>query len=94
MNDDEKIPQASYDPDALYVTIWVTKAVRGQEFEDLDLPARLLMPRKGEYRERIPFVGRLHFQEVPPIESELAAKGLSSTDKEMDEGKLDVVIFL
>ena len=94
MKDDEKIPQASYDPDALYVTIWVTKVVHGQEFEDLDLPARLLMPRKGEHRERIPFVGRLHFQEVSPIESESVGKGLPPIDKEIDEGKFDLVVFL
>ena len=42
LEDDES--SARYDPSSGYLTVTLTKAVKGQEFNDLDLLAKLLAP--------------------------------------------------
>jgi hypothetical protein len=42
---------ARYDAGSGYLTVTLTKAVKGQEFQDLDLLAKLLVPRSQRPRE-------------------------------------------
>ena len=43
---------ANYDPGSGYLTVTLTKEVRGQDFKDLDLLAKLLSPRPSENRNK------------------------------------------
>lgn len=49
--DDESA--AKYDPSSGYLTVTLTKAVKGQEFRDLDLLAKLLAPRPTKQTPQI-----------------------------------------
>lgn len=46
LEDDQS--SATYDPSSGYLTVTLTKEVKGQEFPDLDLLAKLLAPRHVE----------------------------------------------
>ena len=74
----------------------MTKAVRGQNFEDLDLLAKLLAPRKSERTTETPLIEVLDTQEAISEEDELAARteGLSLADQEILEGGFDLNMVL
>ena len=73
----------------------MTKAVRGQNFEDLDLLAKLLAPRKSGRTTETPLIEVLDTQEAISEEDELAARteGLSLADQEILEGRFDLNMF-
>ncbi|KAI0086332.1 SHQ1-domain-containing protein [Irpex rosettiformis] len=87
LQDDDEASSASYDPSSGYLTVSLTKAVRGQNFEDLDLLAKLLAPRKSERTEETPLIEVLDSQESVSQDDELAARteGLSLADQEIFE---------
>ncbi|KAF8626286.1 hypothetical protein AX15_004957 [Amanita polypyramis BW_CC] len=50
---DDEVSSAQYDPSSGYLTVTLTKEVKGQEFKDLDLLAKLLAPRPPVKRPTI-----------------------------------------
>lgn len=88
LQDDDDASSARYDASSGYLTVSLTKAVRGQNFEDLDLLAKLLAPRKSEHTEQTPVIEVLDTQETVSEEDELVARteGLSVVDQEIFEG--------
>ena len=78
------------------MTVHLTKAVRGQNFEDLDLLAKLLAPRKSERTTETPLIEVLDTQEAISEDDELAARteGLSLADQEILEGGFDLNMVL
>ncbi|KAI0818917.1 SHQ1-domain-containing protein [Irpex lacteus] len=87
LQDDDDASSARYDASSGYLTVSLTKAVRGQNFEDLDLLAKLLAPRKSERTEQTPVIEVLDTQETVSEEDELVARteGLSVADQEIFE---------
>lgn len=88
LQDDDDTSFARYDAGSGYLTISLTKAVRGQEFEDLDLLAKLLALRRSE-RSQGTLVEVLDSQENVSEDDELAARtsGLSLAEQEIYEGR-------
>ncbi|GJE86893.1 SHQ1-domain-containing protein [Phanerochaete sordida] len=84
--DDEA--SAQYDPASGFLTVTLTKAVPGQDFEDLDLLAKLLAPRPTEQPSQGPLIEVLDSQsaEVSPEDDLVArAEGLSLEQQEILE---------
>lgn len=75
---------AFYDPSTGYLTITLTKAVKGQTFADLDLLAKLLAPRSSQP----PPAPSIEVLESPPGEdgiSELSRRATQLTLEDQDE---------
>lgn len=83
--DDEA--SAQYDLASGFLTVTLTKAVPGQYFEDLDLLAKLLAPRKTEQGPLIEVLDS--DQNITTDEDELVARAstLSLDHEEILEGK-------
>lgn len=82
LEDDES--SAQYDPSSGYLTVTLTKAVKGQTFDDLDLLAKLLAPRPS--KPEGPLIEVLDSQEAPTDDEELAnATGRLSMSQEQQE---------
>lgn len=89
VEDDEA--SARYDPGTGHLTVTLTKAVPGQDFEELDLLAKLLAPRPSERAPEGPLIEVLDSQdETLTAEDELVAQteglSLSSEQQEILEG--------
>lgn len=87
LEDDES--SAKYDPASGYLTVTLTKAVKGQPFDDLDLLAKLLAPRPS--KPQGPLIEVLDSQEESPTEDEELANAaerlsLSQEQQEILEG--------
>ncbi|KAL6309068.1 SHQ1-domain-containing protein [Sparassis latifolia] len=77
---DDEQASASYDPSSGYLTVTLTKAVKGQEFKDLDLLAKLLAPRPPEHLPEQPLIEVLSSEDAPVTEDdELSARAQSLT---------------
>ncbi len=90
LEDDEA--SAKYDPSLGYLTITLTKAVSGQDFEDLDLLAKLLAPRPAERIPEGPLIEDLDSQEnLDSTSEDLVARtaGMSLDQQEILEGMRD-----
>jgi protein SHQ1 len=87
LQDDDEASSARYDPGSGYLTVSLTKVVRGQEFEDLDLLTKLLAPRRSE-RSQGPLVEVLESRENLSDEDDLAARtsDLSLSEQEIYKG--------
>lgn len=75
---------ALYDPSTGYLTITLTKAVKGQAFADLDLLAKLLAPRSSQP----PPAPSIEVLESPPGEDdvgELSRRASQLTLEDQDE---------
>lgn len=89
--DDEA--SAQYDPSSGFLTVTLTKAVPGQHFEDLDLLAKLLAPRRTEAPPEGPLIEVLDSQDTAEsAEDDLVARteSLSLEHQEILEGMLNV----
>ena len=87
MEDDEA--SAQYDPSSGFLTVTLTKAVPGQHFEDLDLLAKLLAPRRTEQPPQGPLIEVLGSENnEASAEDELVAQAESLTleQREILEG--------
>ncbi|KAI0080565.1 SHQ1-domain-containing protein [Panus rudis PR-1116 ss-1] len=76
---------AKYDPSSGYLTVTLTKAVKGQTFEDLDLLAKLLAPRPT--RHQGPLIEVLDSQENEGAEDDElveATQNLSLNDEQRE----------
>ncbi|OBZ75723.1 Protein shq1 [Grifola frondosa] len=79
---------AAYDPGSGYLTVTLTKEVRGQEFKDLDLLAKLLAPRPSQQAHGAPIIEVLDSQDTAnDAEDDLVARtqGLSLEQQEILE---------
>ncbi|KAJ3562171.1 hypothetical protein NP233_g9743 [Leucocoprinus birnbaumii] len=77
LEDDESA--AKYDPSSGYLTITLTKEVKGQEFKDLDLLTQLLAPRKTNAEPTIEVLASTNNEE------EVLASGINKLSLEQDE---------
>ncbi|TCD62290.1 hypothetical protein EIP91_007086 [Steccherinum ochraceum] len=91
LEDDES--SARYDPGSGYMTVTLTKAVKGQKFEDLDLLAKLLAPPPSTEPQG-PLIEVLDSESshAPPAETSEddlveAIENLSLEQKQILEGK-------
>ncbi|PCH38387.1 SHQ1-domain-containing protein [Wolfiporia cocos MD-104 SS10] len=78
--EDDDGTSASYDASTGHLTVTLTKAVKGQEFRDLDLLAKLLAPRPSENVPQAPVIEVLSSEDTPGnVDEELAerTRGLS-----------------
>lgn len=96
LQSDDEASLARYDPGSGYLTITLTKVLPGQPFEDLDLIAKLLAPRKSERAQGGPLIEVLDSQENISDEDELAARtaGLSIGQQEIIEGSSPVAVWI
>ncbi|KAI0690061.1 SHQ1-domain-containing protein [Cytidiella melzeri] len=87
LQDDDEGSSARYDPVSGYLTVSLTKSVRGQDFEDLDLLSKLLAPRRSERAEGKPLIEVLNSQESVSEDDDLTARtsGLSLAEQEIYE---------
>lgn len=86
LEDDES--SARYDPGAGYFTVTLTKTVKGQEFQDLDLLAKLLAPPTPSAPEGplVEVVASESNEESEQDQLEEAIQKLSLEQKEILEG--------
>lgn len=82
---------AQYDPSTGYLTVTLTKEIKGQEFRDLDLLAKLLAPRPTVHEPLIEVISSESTAEDP---DNLVAQtqNLSLQEREIEEG-LNVTTF-
>ncbi|KAH7877617.1 SHQ1-domain-containing protein [Lentinula edodes] len=76
---------AQYDPSTGYLTVTLTKEIKGQEFKDLDLLAKLLAPRPTVHEPLIEVISSESTAEDP---DNLVAQtqNLSLQEREIEEG--------
>ena len=84
---------AQYDPGTGNLTVTLTKAVKGQKFDDLDLLAKLLAPRPS--RSQGPLIEVLDSKAEPETEEEGLVNAterlsLSQEQQEILEGKFNL----
>ncbi|KAF8136403.1 SHQ1 protein-domain-containing protein [Boletus edulis] len=71
---------ANYDPRTGYLTVTLTKVVKGQAFADLDLLAKLLAPRSSP-----PLMPAIEVIEPPPEEDDIGQLSRSAARLTLDE---------
>lgn len=64
-DESEDAAAAAYDPSSGYLTVTLTKQVKGQDFKDLDLLAKLLAPRPTERAPDPPTIEVLASEDAP-----------------------------
>ena len=82
---------ATYDPNTGYLTVTLPKEVKGQEFKDLDLLAKLLAPRPPESSSAQPLIEVLHSEDTKQDEDEELAdrtRALTLEQRQILEGEL------
>lgn len=88
LQEGEDASSARYDPGSGYLTVTLTKAMPGEDFEDMDLLAKLLAPRRSETVPRGPLIEVVGSQEGVFPDDELTARAaeLSLDEREFLEG--------
>jgi protein SHQ1 len=85
LEDDES--SAKYDPGSGYLIVTLTKEIKGEEFKDLDLLAKLLAPRSTQIQRR-PVIEDISTENTPNDEDDLVerTRALALDRQEIFEG--------
>lgn len=73
LTDDDDDSAAHYDPSTGTLTVTLTKQIKGEVFEDLDLLAKLLAPRRTQTEQHTPLIEVLSSESNPEVDDDLAA---------------------
>ncbi|KAF5330561.1 hypothetical protein D9619_006009 [Psilocybe cf. subviscida] len=73
LTDDDDDSAARYDPSTGTLTVTLTKQIKGEVFEDLDLLAKLLAPRRTQTEQHTPLIEMLSSESNPEVDDDLAA---------------------